>query len=88
MAFDPLHKNSGRLSKEFRIGGFFLFVSLAEEPGKPLWRRCWSKQHDHARTQRDMFIDVSRVLHEYEDGHRQSALNVILGPLSIWMAWV
>lgn len=84
MAFEPLHKNTGSMARDWRIGRLFVSVNVAEDPAKPLLLRNWAKQE--GRTQRDVFFDISRVTYEYEDGSRQKSVNVIVGPLSLWLA--
>ena len=86
MALEPLHKNTGSMARYWRIGRLFVAVNVAEDPAKPLLLRNWSKQEKEGRTQRDMLIDISRITHEYEDGSRQKSVNIIVGPLSLWLA--
>ncbi len=86
MALPSLHKNTGRMAKDWLIGRLFVAVNVAEDPAKPLLLRNWSKQEKEGRVQRDMLLDVSLITHEYDDGSRQKAVNVILGPFCIWFS--
>ena len=86
MALEQLHKNTGSMARDWRFGRLFVSVIVAEDPAKPLLLRNWSKQEKEGRTQRDMLFDISRITHEYDDGSRQKSVNIIVGPLSLWLA--
>lgn len=86
MALAPLHKNTGSMAKDWRIGRLLVDVNVAEDPAKPLLLRNWSKQEKEGRTQRDMIFDLSLITHEYDDGSRQKAVNIVIGPFCIWFS--
>lgn len=86
MALPPLNKNTGRMGGAWQLGRLFVSAKLAEDPGLPLPLRTWSTQNADGTTQRDMLIDIARVTHAGPSGQHQQALNIIVGPLSLWVA--
>ena len=70
------------------IWRLFFTLTIAEDPSKPLLFRNWARQEDSGRNQRDMFIEVARVTHKFQDGSKKKAWNIIVGPLSIWFSLI
>ena len=88
MALTPLHKHTGRLAWDrWLFGRLFLAVRLAEDPDVPLLLRCWSTQSHEGRHQRDHYLGIERVTHEYEDGHVQRLWHLLFGPLAVWIGY-
>lgn len=86
MAIPKLHENTGRLSWSWSLSRLFLTIKVAEDPKRPLLFRSWAEQRDEGMHQREMLIELARITHEFDDGSRQIAWNIIVGPFCLWFA--
>lgn len=86
VALPELHKNSGRLSFDWNFWRLYLTVSVAEDPKKPLLLRTWARQRDEGMHQTEMLFEFARITCEFDDGTRQKAWKIIIGPFCLWLA--
>lgn len=87
MSLKPLHKHSGRLKKTWKIGRLLVMIKIAEDPSRPLILRTWGRLDSKTDTVYTTIFGVNMVTHEYgDDGSIQKAMNIILGPVSLWLA--
>ncbi len=86
MPVEPLHKNSGRMSWFWRIRRLFIELTVAEDPSKPLLLRTWGRETADGKEQEAFIFKLSRSVREYEDGERQSAWALVIGPLCLHLA--
>lgn len=88
MPLEPLHKNSGRMSWDWRIRRLFISLTIAEDPAKLLLFRTWGRTTADGKEQEAFLFKLSRSVHEYETGELQAAWAILIGPVCLQLALI
>lgn len=86
MPLEPLHKNSGRMSWDWRIRRLFISLTIAEDPAKPLLLRTWARPTADGKEQVMFIFKLSRSVREDDTGGLQAAWSLVVGPVCLHLA--